>query len=185
MMDLGAYSGLTSMLFAEAAGRTGRVFAFEPDPASFRITMRNIGHYSELTGKNNITVYNLAIWEHDQGVDFFSDGNMGARVMVTVSGRHPTCRIPSATLEGFVRTHALDRIDFVKCDIEGAERVVIPAARGLFARFKPRLIIEPHFVDGALTATTCREALERIGYQVEVTPQAGSTLPLLMATPAV
>ncbi len=70
-MDLGAYSGLTSMLFGEAAGRRGRVFAFEPDPASFRVTMQNISHYSELTGKNSITVCNLAIREHDNGVDLF------------------------------------------------------------------------------------------------------------------
>ncbi len=110
---------------------------------------------------------------------------MGARVTVAVSQRRPICRVASTTLESFVRTHALDRIDFVKCDIEGAERVVIPAACSLFSRFKPRLIIESHFVEGALTVDTCREALERIGYQVEVTPQAGTALPLLTATPCV
>ncbi|MCA9199103.1 MAG: FkbM family methyltransferase, partial [Planctomycetales bacterium] len=42
-LDIGAHSGDSTLPMALAAGRTGRVFAFEPNPYVFRVLQQNAG----------------------------------------------------------------------------------------------------------------------------------------------
>ncbi|MBP3316939.1 MAG: FkbM family methyltransferase, partial [Alistipes sp.] len=37
---------------------------------------------------------------------------------------------------------SLERLDFIKCDIEGYERVVLPEMRELIERFHPTVLVE-------------------------------------------
>jgi len=42
VLDLGAYSALTSIAFAKVVAPDGRVVALEPDPLNFRACYQNI-----------------------------------------------------------------------------------------------------------------------------------------------
>jgi hypothetical protein len=66
-------------------------------------------------------------------------------------------------------------------DIEGAEGEVLRSSINVLRKFKPKVIIEPHIIDGELTSKQCRQILEGIGYTVREIEQYGSDLPLVEA----
>lgn len=76
----------------------------------------------------------------------------------------------------------MSRVDFVKCDIEDAEAMIFDN-ESFFRRFRPRIIIETHLVNGVLTNRQCIDALSRHGYRCEPIEQLGVTLPLLACAP--
>ncbi len=181
VLDLGAYSGLTSILFAQAVGPSGQVIALEPDPESYRIAEQNIRFYAQVTGNQNIKLVNKAAWEHDRGTVFSSDVNRGAGIAELVTKRKLTCSVATTTVEALVG----DRLNFIKCDIEGAEAVVLRSAAALISRLRPVLVIESHYVAGVSTAKDCLETLHAIGYKTSLVPQQGfpSYDPLIIARP--
>lgn len=51
-------------------------------------------------------------------------------------------QVKQTTIDDFVRRNGIDRIDFIKCDVEGAEKLVIDGARRSLEQFQPILLLE-------------------------------------------
>lgn len=171
VLDLGAYSGLSAIMFSKAVGETGKVYAIEADE-------RNIKSAAENVYKNfGIELIFAAMWEHNHGVEFSSELNMGSAVASINGRRGMITRVPSFTLSGLVDYLELKRIDFIKVDIEGAERVLFNDVK-FFEQFKPRMIIETHHTDGEVLPK-----LMRLGYSVKAVKQDGWRFPLLECEP--
>jgi FkbM family methyltransferase len=183
VIDLGAYAGLTSMVFQDAVGGSGTVVAVEADDNNVNAIRKNFALYRSVTGVD-ITLVEGAAWNDDAGIVFSSDGNMGSSAAAIVGpGRGPTRTVPTFTLSAIAERTGLDRVDFVKCDIEGAEAVVFADA-AFFRRFGPKIIVEPHWVDGTLTTEALVRDLEVYGYACRTVPQRGyATLPLVECCP--
>ncbi len=182
VLDLGAYSGLTSILFQEAVGPSGKVVAVDADPRNIACIEENFAAYEDLR-HIAIPLVRGAVWEHDEGIAFSSEGNMGASAAAIVGNRRGHVeRVPSLTLSTLAAQQGLERVDFIKCDIEGAESVVFKDA-GFFERFQPRMIIEAHLLGRTTTVGVCTEQLSRYGYGCRVVAQVGSSLPLLECVP--
>ena len=83
---------------------------------------------------------------------------MGSRKCCFVcwkKGRGGTVKVPTTTLEAFCSEQGLDRIDFIKIDIEGAEVQVLESSQHLLSQFRPRMMIEPHLIEGQMTTDRC------------------------------
>jgi len=50
--------------------------------------------------------------------------------------------VATATVDGVVKTLDLDRLDFIKADIEGWELRLLHGAESTLDRFRPRLLLE-------------------------------------------
>jgi FkbM family methyltransferase len=181
-LDLGAYSGLTSILFREQCGMSGTVIAVEADPDNIAAVAKNIELYESRTGQC-VELFEGAVWIHDEGVSFSAEGNLGSSATDCVGNRLGLAKlVPSARLSTIARRYELPRVDFIKCDIEGAEGVIFGDA-DFFERFQPRIIVEVHPVDGTLTTEKVKADLSKFGYTFELVDQLGSTLPLLRCIP--
>ena len=167
VLDLGAYSGLTTILFAQAVGHTGKVVAVEADVTNLDCMAVNLAGYSNIT-----TVFG-AVWEHNNGVEFSTETNMGSSAAAIVGRRGLMRSVPSGTLSSIMEKAQLDRVDFIKVDIEGAEKVIFHDA-AFFERYHPRMIIETHHTDEHVIAT-----LVNLGYHVKRVTQNGVRFPLL------
>jgi FkbM family methyltransferase len=182
VLDLGAYSGLTSMLFAQATGASGLVVAVEADRISAECVKVNLANFARYC-PSPIRLLEGAVWKDNTGVEFSCEGNMGASAVPIVGGnRGAVVKVPSYTLSAIADACGLSRVDFIKCDVEGAENVVF-TDRAFFARFSPRIIIETHFVDGVETTAKCVADLEAVGYACRKVAQDGWDLPLLECSP--
>jgi len=182
VLDLGAYSGLTSILFLQRVGKGGRVVAVDADEQNISCLRKNFELCMRLTGNAPVLLEGAA-WSDCGGLEFSSEGNMGSSASSLVgSKRGKLVNVPSFTLSAIVEKFALERVDFVKCDIEGAELEVFKDTE-FFARFKPRMIVEPHAVGGVLTTESFVPQLSKYGYRCKTVTQDGVTLPLVECEP--
>lgn len=137
VFDIGANYGLFSAVAAGKAKR-GCVYAFEPVEETRRILERTAGLYSNIVvepyavsdscGKNRINVSNY-------------NSNPGAASIMNVNSGSETEEIETITLDRFVEMNHISKIDFIKADIEGAERLLLAGAAEVLRKFAPKLAV--------------------------------------------
>lgn len=182
VFDLGVYAGLTTLEFSRQVGPRGKVYGFEADEANFAAASENVETHRGFGGADNVTLIPKAVWSHDDGLAFSSEGAMGSgAVAVLGSKRGKVVQAPTTTLSSFCREHQIGRLDFIKMDVEGAEIEILESSRKLLPEFKPRLVIEPHMVGAGLTTERCCAILKEIGYRAHLVTQNGASVPLIEA----
>jgi FkbM family methyltransferase len=145
--DVGAHVGSIALGAARLVGATGRVMAFEGDPA-------NILRLRENSSRNNLElvlrVVHAAVWSSTADAEIrFRRGSAGTTGGVEAGGQHPVLadgewiRVPAITLDGFIASGGLVP-QFVKIDVEGGECEVLLGGASLFTRQRPALIVEVH-----------------------------------------
>jgi FkbM family methyltransferase len=184
VLDLGCYSGLTAIAFSKAVKGAGHVVSVEPDPGNFAACVQNFDLHRRMNGSHRITLLPLAVSSHGGTLTFSSEGAMGSSAVAIVGGyRGDVVEIPCATLDEIVQQSRAGRIDFIKMDIEGSELDVIRNAGAFLRTHRPRMIIEPHVVNGELDAKELVGCLTSYGYHCEIIEQWGVALPLVTAVP--
>lgn len=183
VLDLGAYSGLTSIIFKEIVGGLGKVLAVDADCENMKTIEQNINLYKKITG-NSIEVLFGAAWNHSNGLSFSTEGNMGSSASEIVGrNRGNIDFVRSFTLAQLCQMSKINSVDFIKCDIEGAESVIFEDEI-FFQKNKPKIIIETHFKDGIETTNKCIADLSKLGYTCRKIAQTGVALPLLECYPS-
>lgn len=184
-IDLGSYSGLTSIAFSKAVGATGKVIALEPDPVNYEAAQTNIAYHTRINNLDNIVLMHAAASSKKGVLSFSSEGAMGSADASLVGNyRGKLVEVESLGLADIVEVNQLERVDFVKMDIEGSEEQVLAASEDFFRRFKPRIIIEPHLVNKVLSDKTISAILQSYGYKCENISQHGVLSPLVTGYPA-
>lgn len=171
VLDVGANFGYYSLLIASATRDRATIHSFEPNPASLESLQENI----RLNGFQNIHVHNLALSDQSGTLDLLvpTGGNEGLghlRGQETVPPQRPEEVIPvqTQTLDEFVKSHGVDRLDFIKMDVEGAEAMVLKGAGDSLRRFRPLMMIEinPEALAGfGVSADWVLEQLRGLDYQ--------------------
>ena len=140
VLDLGANIGMFSCV---AASKGGYVYAFEPTPSTRKLLDQN----SELY--DNFEVVECAVCDEDGEAVFAindlskenEDTGENTLLCERVDGRDDFCQIKVKTIkiDTFVKENNIRRIDFIKADIEGAERYMLMGAQKTLQEFAPRL----------------------------------------------
>lgn len=141
--DVGANIGLYALLFAKCVGPAGRVHAFEPEPENFRRLTVNLA----INRFENVTANPSAVFASSQAVTlniypdaFHSWHSLGRPALPDPERPGEIVRpetqliVPAVSLDDYCAEHGVERIDFLKIDVEGAELDVLRGARGLLAR---------------------------------------------------
>lgn len=138
VFDCGANMGMFSAL---AAKKGCRALAFEP---SSYIRDAYTGRNAALNG--GFEVYPYALSEKRETLRFFLDrDNIGSSMRADAAGGAPKPEdvetVEALGIDDFVEQHGLDRVDFIKADIEGSERLMLRGARRVLREFSPKLSI--------------------------------------------
>lgn len=190
VIDLGAYSGLSSIVFKDKVGPAGTVIAVEADPKNFASLNINLKKYLDLTGMK-IDTLNAAIWTHNNGIRFSSESTMGSTAADIVQhlgdrgAEH--MHIPSITLESILDRFNLARVDFLKVDVEGAENYIFDQTN-FFNLVRPRVYIELHRTYGIAWGNVPERLItifSKYDYSCELIQpkQDAVNLPMLACTP--
>lgn len=118
-VDVGANIGEVSIILSQGAGPGGRVFAFEPNPRIYQYLLGNLA----LNHCGNVTTANVAVGAA-VGTVRMSDGKRDDMNRVTNDG---AIELACTALD--VHLPPLERIAFIKIDVEGSELRVLEGAR--------------------------------------------------------
>lgn len=132
IVDVGAGRGEDTLPFSQAVGATGKVIAIEAQPSSFDRLCR----LCELNRLDNVAPLQLAVSD-SPGVLFAERSPAGWQWDVVVEIPDPSGdyeQVTSVTLDNVCSELALGRIDFLKMNIEGAERQALAGATSLASK---------------------------------------------------
>lgn len=143
VIDIGANLGYFTRLMARCVGSQGKVIAIEPVKPFFNTIQW------ALRNQQNTTLYNYALGTENKAIQLSIPDNVGyirtglPQVVDKENIVHEKHIFFDATM---VRASELlkdiEKIDFIKCDIEGYEKYVIPEMKNIIEKHLPVLQIE-------------------------------------------
>ncbi len=143
VFDIGAHFGYLAKEFCRIHNASCKVFCFEPVEYTYSILSRIMAAYP------NAVIENIALSDRE-GTERISipvkeSGNLG--IGLSHFGAE-TVRdyiiepITTVTLDGYMQSHKIERLDFIKCDVEGAELLVFKGGSQSLDKFRPALYFE-------------------------------------------
>ena len=141
-LDIGANLGYYARPLSEIVGTAGRVHAVEPVPVVCRVLRRN------LRGCRNVEIFDCALGAENKEITMSNDsaretGYLGTgRNFVGDAAGEGAVTFTARMRRGSELFAGLERLDFVKCDVEGYELIVMHELRPLLERFRPTVLIE-------------------------------------------
>ncbi|HEV2444923.1 MAG TPA: FkbM family methyltransferase, partial [Candidatus Sulfopaludibacter sp.] len=156
--------------FTRTALRHGAkvVVAFEPAPENIEVYRRN---FRDEIVSGRVILVPKGVWEKEDVLVLRRDPhNDAADSFVLLADNSSAVEAPLTTIDHAVAELKLQRVDYIKMDIEGAEVHALRGARETLVRFHPRMsIAAEHFATDAVEIPRAvREAAP--GYQVACGP---------------
>ncbi|MBG29621.1 MAG: hypothetical protein CMI31_06420 [Opitutae bacterium] len=171
VIDGGANIGNYSLLFSRLVRSRGKVFSFEPTPPTYAELKKTL----EIGRAKNVRTYPLALGnEQGQATIHLPDGVSGHAALEPHGAAWGNASVKSYAVEvrqldDWAKEIELDRLDFVKLDLEGAEPLAIEGASETLERHLPSIHLElsPAFMkDFDRSVQGLSEKLVDIGYDV-------------------
>ncbi|MDX5565182.1 FkbM family methyltransferase [Streptomyces sp. ID05-04B] len=176
-LDIGAEYGLYTWRLSALAGPSGQVHSVEPLPGPARWLRTT----AAALGCRNVTVHRMALGDspHDgtmslprrrllpvHGRAYLTEGASGPGPNAEFATSRPV-PTPVRTVDGLCHHMGLDRVDFIKADVEGAEAAVLSGARRTLLNHRPALLLEiedRHLAKYDMTSTKLIARLDGLGY---------------------
>ena len=190
-IDIGANLGYYSRPLSRIVGDGGRVLSVEPVPVIGRVLRRNLHRC------RNVEIFPFALGEQSRRITMSNDSvttdgyfgtgrnrvddsaaDAAATHKATAAGTTADRAAGTATFEAEMRRGSelfggLERIDFIKCDIEGYELCVMREMRPLLERHRPTVLIET----GGVNRPQIIALFTELGYR-GMTLEGGRLVPL-------
>jgi FkbM family methyltransferase len=138
VIDGGGCWGDTALYFANEVGNSGEVFSFEFIPNNIEIFQKNIDLNSRL--KESIQLINRPLWSDSSTKVFYKDNGPASKVSLS-DFNDMDGEILTLSIDELVGQKGLQKVDFIKMDIEGAEFNALTGATETIKRFRPKLAI--------------------------------------------
>jgi len=139
IFDIGANVGWYSLNIAKAIKNT-KVLAFEPIPKTFDYLKTNV----EMNQLNNIKIFNFGFSNEEKEIEFyFYKEGSGNASLANLSNVNTTEKVKCIVqrIDTFMVMNNYS-IDFIKCDVEGAELLVFKGGIETIKRDKPIIYTE-------------------------------------------
>lgn len=165
VLDVGANIGFYSILFSKIVGNTGRILAFEP-------TL----HYGKVLEKNLKT-------NNIQNCEIIRVGlsNIKQKLKIHIGPSSATIHVPGGgfstsqeiinliSLDDYIKENNIDKIDFIKVDIDGHEPFFFKGALKTIQRYEPIILLEINqlnYFEAGFNAWDFYEMLKRLNFKI-------------------
>lgn len=162
ILDLGTNIGLTvahfKNLYTEAS-----IYGFEMNPENYQLALHNTKSYK------GVFISNQAVWINNDGVTYSPEAAYDSYAIdkqAVTSAVETQQKIPSITIGQIIAENALEKIDYLKMDIEGAEEEILSEDDLTWLTIVDVLNIEMHFEKGANRIKEYMNILEKQGFHV-------------------
>ena len=128
VFDIGAGNGAEIQIFSKLIGSRGKVYAIEADPSAFR----RMGKLIDLLQIKNVQTLNFAISDKGGYLYLTQDGLEGVSNRVVKEKFNNEIKVKAITLDELVKNYSIDKVDFLKMNIEGAEKLALEGFEMMF-----------------------------------------------------
>lgn len=137
VVDIGANFGWYTTLFGRLIKRGGQVHSFEPTPWIFNelqknVTLNNI--------KSNVFLNQCALGNESKAIEMFVFSRLPCgHASISNLGRddYTNYKCSMRTLDNYIFEKGISNVQVIKCDVEGAEMLVLEGAGSLLSSSHP------------------------------------------------
>lgn len=137
ILDAGAYIGDTALLLSHTTHGNCTIHFFEISPPNYDTLRKNIA----LNKLANIYANRLAVYSSSNAELTFPHSRGSTSLVIEKVRRGGVYTVNTVTIDDYVNARSLDKVDFIKMDIEGAEMEALKGAVKTIRKFKPRLAV--------------------------------------------
>lgn len=136
VLDCGANIGVFTREALDAGAKL--VIAIEPAPENIECLRRN---FVKEIAEGKVVVYPKGVWDKDDFLTLNVDPHNSAAdsFVIQREGSQGMIKMPLTTIDKLTAELKLDRVDFIKMDIEGAEVKALDGAHEVLAKYHPRM----------------------------------------------
>jgi len=138
VIDAGACYGDSALYFAHEVGEKGGVYSFEFISSNLEVMDKNINLNPHL--KDRIEIVRSPLWDKSGEGLYFIDNGPGSMV----SEREITneyALVSTISIDDYVEKNGVEKVDFIKMDIEGAELNALKGTIKTLRKYRPKLAI--------------------------------------------
>lgn len=160
VIDIGAHIGCFTIRASKKVGRDGKVIAIEPQQQNIKILEKNIKE----NNLENVVVIDKGVWSKKEEKKLFISPNTGGHSFFKRT-EHVNL-IKTDLLDNILSNLKIDKVNFIKMDIEGAE---IEALKGMEKTLEEPLnmaIAAYHQINGQKTYKTIDPILREKGFKI-------------------
>jgi FkbM family methyltransferase len=174
VIDAGANCGHLSIFFSKIVGQYGMVFAFEPDKFNIERITNNMHLNPDLS--DNIIIEDLLLWNKNELIDFYEAGTVGSSAVWMPDNAH-CVKKQAVTIDYWVSNNKIQKLDFIKMDIEGAEIEALEGCVDTINNLKPNFAIASyHYVDGEQTYIKLEKFFKKMNYPYKTVKFRGNEI---------
>ncbi len=168
-LDIGANLGLVTCQMAALVGPTGRVHAFEPNPAMTSLLGQSVARNS----LSQVKVHPTALGDSEQELELTIPPQTHCLATLSREACGEKIRVPVKTLSAWASNHPeVIRIRLMKLDVEGFEEQVFRGSEQLFRRTRPDAVLfELNHYDGPFEQHSSIQFLRQHGYDFLMLPR--------------
>ena len=134
-LDVGASYGFYGISVASDFPES-TVYCFEPVPRAYECLSRNVVR----NGLSNLEALRCAVLDRDEYVSITTDSFGGDHIVG--DARRTVQKVKGMTLDHFADEEGLEKVEYIKIDVEGAELLVLQGADSIVRRFAPMIQVE-------------------------------------------
>ncbi len=161
-LDVGAHVGYITLAMRNFCGENGAVYAFEPIVENCECIKKSV----KKNAYKNVEVYSVALGDKPQQAEahIFADSGMinlkDSGFVNYENGISGTFYIE--TFDNFAFKNNINKLDFIKIDVEGYESKVLEGSKISVKKFMPKILLEIHNEENY---TKCIGFLNELGYK--------------------
>lgn len=180
VFDIGANCGAHTLHFAQLVGNRGRVVAFEPTNYAFERIQTNLRMNPSLM--DHVELHQMALTDLQNAssrTELYASWPLIGKdnLHATHGGRlHGTAGAQFMSLDKFTLQNKIERLDFIKLDVDGDEPRIISGGLRTLEEFHPSILMEwcpALFLEPIRDASEIQASLAGLGYGVSIVSHRG------------
>jgi len=143
-LEVGANIGYYTLLESKVIGDSGKVVAVEPSPENFEKLKQNLS----LSNVKNVLPFNFACGDKNGKIKFLISEKsnrcttLDENYLATPSDN--IIEVPVKKIDDFLNENKIEKVDFIRMDVEGYERQIIKGMEKTLDKYNPMIQIEVH-----------------------------------------
>lgn len=135
VIDCGANIGSHSVAYAAKLGKKGNLICIEAGKTAFECLTHNAQFFL-----SQVFLINACVCDQFGGKAYHqvNEENVGMSIVSAVEG----IEVNTLTIDGLVAAGDINRLDFIKIDVEGWEMKVLKGAERSIMMYRPKMLIE-------------------------------------------